>query len=39
MDVGFKVEHVLRHLDHTEPGIVHWQKMAIADQQKSKAFS
>jgi hypothetical protein len=27
MDVGFKLEHVLRHLDHTEPDIENWQKM------------
>jgi hypothetical protein len=27
MDVGFKLEHVLRHLDHTEPDMEHWQKM------------
>jgi len=27
MDVGFKLEHVLRHLKHTEPDIEHWQQM------------
>jgi hypothetical protein len=27
MDVGFKLEHALRHLKHTEPDIEHWQKM------------
>lgn len=27
MDVGFKLEHVLRHFDHTEPDIEHWQKI------------
>ena len=27
MDVGFKLEHVLRHLEHTEPNIKHWQEM------------
>ena len=24
MDVGFKLEHVLRHLKHTEPDIEQW---------------
>jgi len=28
MDAGFKLEHVLRHLMHTEPDIEHWEKMA-----------
>jgi len=27
MDAGFKLEHVLRHLVHTEPNIEHWQVM------------
>jgi len=27
MDLGFKLEHVLRHLEHTEPDIEQWQKM------------
>jgi hypothetical protein len=27
MDVGFKLEHVLRHLKRTEPDIEHWQQM------------
>ena len=27
MDAGFKLEHVLRHLEHTEPDIEHWQTM------------
>ena len=27
MDVGFKLEHVLRHLKHTEADITHWQEM------------
>ena len=28
MDAGFKLEHVLRHLMHTEPDIEHWEKMS-----------
>jgi hypothetical protein len=27
MDAGFKLEHVLRHLIHTEPHIEHWEEM------------